>query len=797
MKIKVKLRDLIVLGFLLVLFRLYVFKFAYLLVIPGFVISSIIMKKGFKETLLLSIPFSLVFYVLPYFLITRAGVSINYLLYLLIPLLLLIYYLVVKKPLVSFSRKVNLVNLSLTIIILSIFTVIFRPYSFSGSLPLTAGSNGFNTLLDLKQGIINQGRVPSWSDNIYSANHYFYTYPPLAQLSAALLLITPTESLALTYTMTFSFMILYLLFASYEFLRKLGLSNYSSLLALIPLASLPLIVGELTYAGNLTSSFMYALYPLVLYSLFSLFEKKSSQELMAYGVVFAAFFLSYHYISFFVVMASMPLFLVSLIIKSKHRRLILKNFLIFFLIAGGFIFSWMIRYFCMGDSVILVAHEGNWNKPLNSLAEFLEHITYMGSDIGKAVVSFTPVFFYLGVITSFLIFQYKKKKLVIDSKDLLLFTYFLATIFLMIMEVFPILRGVIPLRSNYYKVFRYWIILAPLLAFGLGRLADNLLAWNKKLKPPLIIIFLVMFSGMIGFSAVNASSWLRENAIIDESRFKGVYEVINPDEGRLVIYGGFGPALIPTFNRWTSASMFGGYNFQRHSTRLIYNRVILPVTSASMDFIKDEASPVMAYNIYQKSWTNTLVFFSCSENGLKALNKTVRYPLYNVLVNSECLTILSPVNKSSYASMVVLSKVVDSNKSMIIEEVMNKPGGYALVFTEDDLDIDYTNQVNDSNINDYVLNSTRLIHNKVSDTRINVKPRDEGFVLVKEPFFPNWRAYQDGRAIKVFPSYHGYILLKSLSNAPITLVLQPHYSEIIGLVIYLALLVLMALWLTR
>ena len=89
-------------------------------------------------------------------------------------------------------------------------------------------------------------------------------------------------------------------------------------------------------------------------------------------------------------------------------------------------------------------------------------------------------------------------------------------------------------------------------------------------------------------------------------------------------------------------------------------------------------------------------------------------------------------------------------------------------------------------LSDYVVNSTPVLWSRPSDTEIVIQAR-KGYLLVKEAYFPNWHAYQDGKELSVFPSYHGLMIIKSESDSTVRLLFQPHFSEVIGLFIYLLL----------
>jgi len=127
MEIKISLNQLIIIGFLAVLYQFFFIKAFYLLFLPGLFFLVLFTDFDFLKALAFSLPVSLILYVLPYFVITRAGLPVNYVFYLLVPLFMLIYLLVTKRFTFSYSKKFNLVNIVLLIILLSAVSYVYSP----------------------------------------------------------------------------------------------------------------------------------------------------------------------------------------------------------------------------------------------------------------------------------------------------------------------------------------------------------------------------------------------------------------------------------------------------------------------------------------------------------------------------------------------------------------------------------------------------------------------------------------------------------------------------------------------
>lgn len=788
---------------LLIFFRLYLFKAIFLLVLPGFCILALLSRMSFEKKLLFSVPLSMMIFIYPYFLITRTGIAIQpHLYFLLIPLALLALCLKKKVFSIEYSKSFNLQTAIFGLTLLTIFFIIYNPYSFKEALPLTAGSNDFFTALRIYDQTLEKGVISTWSSSLYSGNHDFYTYPPLAKITLVSLWLLPTESLGMTYNLTILFLYGFMLYATYCLLRFLKLGSNASLLGTCLMIAVPHLAGEVTFSGNFTSPFMYALAPVAIYAMLSIFNDKphsSIKAVLLYACAINAFALSYHYNAYFLLLAGALACITGLLIN-KNKKITIRNLMLLLLFTLGFFLSWFVRYIEATPFVILVGWEGNWNTPLSSINEFLKYIAQDTSDdMLTSIFTFSSLFFYLGLVSSILLIRRNKEKTFIERSDLITLVFTLSLLFLFIVEIFPF-HTLIPLRNNYYKVFRYFGTILPFFAFGIARLYETLNNYlSQKLKSKYLgvityFVFILIFSQVIITSANNVFSWLSEEAVIKQENFNSLYDLLKtgPD-GRVIIFGSFGPAINPAVSRWAERSLFAGYNFQRHATKLIYNHSVLPITDASSDYLKN-VSAIYAFNTWQKSFTNNLVIFTCTEKGVNSYNEIIKLNNYSVLGQAECLGIINPIPLSNYAEEVVLSKVNESqNRDLVIQDIMNKEDGWKVVFTSDEKPEEYyTNIVNDDNISGLNLLTSPLFFNIRSDTEIIIQNPKQGFILVKEAFFPTWHAYQDGKELSVFPSYEGYSIIKSESEEEIIYKSMPLLSESLGLIIFIILLLPLA-----
>jgi len=781
MELKVKINHLLVIGFLLVMLKLFLLKFIYLMIIPGFCILLLVTKWDFKKTLLLSLPVSIILYIYPYFLITRSLFAISPWVYFIVPALLLLVGWQKGLLKLSFNQSINLKELAFTLLPLIIMTVIYSPYAWSGNVSLTAGSNVLLFIKGVAESVSNYGVIPLWNEAEYAGSHYFYTYPPLAHVGTALLNVIPTETIKYMINLTIFALYIYMMFAVYMLLSYLGLRRDSALLGVIIMIGVPILAGEPTFSGNITMAYMFSLCPAAIYGFINIFKKTSAREVILYSICLGAFMTVYHYIGYFVILPALATSLLY-IIFSRERKTYLKNSLIFFAVFALLFGAWFIRYYALSEYVTIFGWEGSWNVPLSDFGEFLSYIAATGTeaDAYKQVITFTPLFFWFGFVASFLIFRYAKGKLLFKDKDKLFFVMFGLTFFLIISEIFP-LGQLLPLRSNYYFVFKFWAVLVPFFALAIARVYENITDVVKN-KSAVFLVILIMFMPMIVMSAGNVSSWLVETAIINDSNLGGLVDVVSQLPGRVALFGGFGPALNPAISNWTGQQMMMGYGFQRHSSRLVYENVLLNFTDASMDYIKPNISTVRLYNSFQVTGTNTILLFTCTENGINAANTIIQYPGYNLLVDDNCIAILTLNQTSPRVELVNLTKVDDSLKPLVLDAV----GGYRVVMPYHNLsDEEYAYSIIDVPLDSPVI-SLAYSYNTDGSIGLNAKP---GWLLFKEAYFPTMHAYQDGRELVIEPTYEGMTLIKSLSSSPITIKRLPHYSEVIGLLIYLVFLI--------
>ncbi len=759
MKIKLTINHLIIISYLLLFYRLYSLKFAYILVIPGYYLLTLFTKYDFNKKVLFSIPLSLILYVYPYFIITRIGLSLSIYLYLIIPALMIIH-LIIKG--INFELKLKVSTTTIMLLLsLIVLSIIYYPYFNRNAIPLTEAVNEFRAVNAVRESIISKGVVLHWNEDLFGGTQYFYIGPPLTTLTTAFLSVIPTEQLYQTFNLTYVMMITYLLFTSYMLYRKLRVSKGASIIMSTLVISVPLVVGEITYSGNLTSPYMFSLYPLALYGFTDLFNKVGKKDLIINAITLSSFFLTYHFM--FIYYLYPALLTTLLFIKSKR---VFNNSLIYYGISGLIILSWVVHSLFLSSYVEIMGYEGDWNKPLSSFSEFLHYIANNGDGIiGERTVTMTPLFFYGGMISTLLLYKSDKK----------LFLFFVLLFLLIISELSPI-HKLIPLRAKYYNAYRFWFAMIPIMALGIARLSDL----TKKWFTPIII--LLLFSGMIIQSATNVDEWLRERAVISEESFKPLFDLISNREGRSTVFGIFGPGIQPAIPYWTGKPIYAGYNYERYGTKEYYNKLVIPVTKASMDFINNDANPVRIYNSFMKSMTNTIIYYTCSDKGFNALNKTLQYNNYQLIAKGDCVVILGL--NSSFAESVYLSNATNELKN----ESMNIINGYKLVFPLiDEKGINYTNQVTTLNISEYKTNSTPLVYKKVNDYYLINAPK--GYVLVKEAYFPTWHAYNNDE-LRIIESFNGLIIIDNTRDGVIKLINKPHPVEYLSLIIFIISLVL-------
>ncbi|MDD5417750.1 MAG: hypothetical protein PHW96_02570 [Candidatus Nanoarchaeia archaeon] len=791
-KIVVNPGLIIVSAFMLAFFGLYFLKGVFFAVIPGIAVMFLFFRKTeFNKMLLLSFPLSLVFFIFPFFIFSKLSIAVPSIYFYIIPLISLIYILMNVK--ISFNFKFKIDFVIALILFAFVSNYIFEPYKINNAIPLTGGTRAFVSPLFTLESIKETGKVPFWFSNWYSGSPHYMSYSPLTHLTTSIFGLMESEPFFRTVNLTYIFCAMFFAYGCYMLFRRFGLNPAISILACIIVVSTPFLSGDMSYKGNLVSSFMLAFFPGVIYFLIESFNEKSVKNVLLYSVNLFAFVLSYYFDLYFCLFVFAVLIIIYLA-KSKTRKLVLRNSLLYFIVPFILSMAWSLPFIVHNSEFPLEFREGGWNNPLPDLNAFLDLISHPlnENEIGteQGLVTFSPIIFWLGLASFVFLVIFRKDKNKILLSNAILFTL----LAIMVVEIVPG-HTIIPLRDKFYGHYRSWHLMIPFFALNIGFLLETIKEFSKKhmKKTNFIVPFIVLLFiyPVINYSnAINSRS-IAETAAVDISLFQDVYSALSSGpEGRIIEYGIFGPAILWAIPRWTDMDMFAGYGFERHCMKTVYTNNILQLQQGSNDYLLGSASENIAYNMYYKTHTSKILFNLCSQSGYDALNRTIlvdeeRYGVYYQSPN-QCFVIAFPFNISSYAEVPVLTGIFTENREEIISEILNLKNGYVYTMlldetlNENEYDVVIKNQ---SDIQNLIYSDNDIApvqHQRTKEDEIRLYPNDDGWILVKEAYMSKWNAYQNGNKLEIHQTYLGYMLINSQSNSEIILKLEPDMYDYIG-----------------
>lgn len=789
--------------------------------LPGFLVIYFYRHKSLLEDFLYSVPLSFLLVYWPYFVLTRGFnlVLKNYFLITPLAISTLVSLLNLdklkkikfKKPRISVNPEFLLVIIGF----ITVFLIIYTPFLYLKQNPLTLGAKWVYETHELVQSIVKGGFV-DWSTKWYSGMTTFYSYPPLSYLvpaaQSALTGVSAWKNLNLS---LYAFTLLFGL-SLYAFLKEFKIRREVALLLSLVAITLPITVKVSEVTKTIMDQFFINLFLLS----FMRFLKEPRREALVLTVTLFAWFMTYYfnvYVLIFPTLAALALYFKQ--VKRKKQVLLwgVLSVVTALLLSG----AWLAPFFSWLEYFPFHHQEGAWMSIMDTPAKFFE-IVAKPLDFNKLVfnmptlTSLTPQFFYAGLLSVIVLLTISKKKLSEQNLPGILSLILIGYVFL---QFTPVWEFIPKYEILFGRVYQYYLLI-PLFAFSMGRLLTD---YTKKMgeKKKLLVTTLVI--GLFAHTVIvshNMSSLFLYEPIMTERNVKPAYELIyNTAEaypnGRFVVFGIYGPAVIPGLTYWTGKPAFAGYGFESHATTRVYENTILPVQQASMDFIKRNNS-ILAYNVFRNAGVDLVFADVCTNYGL--LSYKVFYPDYEKK-EGECIKAFH-FNDTSLAQKPVLTKVYSPAREATILGVLQRKSGYKFTFlANDSLPLSDYDAVLSDTVTDVGLdgfNGTLLFVGLREDfenidyekkeylgsgvtsfENVTLEPQNIGVersgnefvfrnvesgehVLLKQAYFPKWRAYQSGEQLPIIESYHGYMIVKSQSIGVITFEPAHTMVELVG-----------------
>lgn len=687
----------IALAFLAIAIKTPILWLLYILFLPGYSILHIANVEK-KEKAMFALPFSLLLVHWPYFLITRLGIGIPSEYFTLAPaiyIMLALYHHSKTKSIGAILKDINLNSDgrikkdTLYTIILSAILLFAFYYSFEAfispetyqpfqkdmrpGVPRTLGAKYIAETEMLKQNILSGRGDIGWSDKWFSGMHTFTSYSVLSYL------ILASDSLNTevwkTHNMhVFLFSFLFALYL-YYLLRHIDISKYIALTISIISAILP----PLIQVNNvLKTSIDFTFLPLVLYGMLITLKKPDRTNTMLFAVTLSMFVLNF-YLTMFILLYPLTIYALYSIYDSKDRITIIlqltKAGILALMIGGIWIIPFLHGSLTKTFSMMSYA-EGGWHSPLKSIDEVLDYMRWpinpdnITFDL-HSFTTFTPIFFYAGLISSIIIFIYsireKNKNYQLAIIPIILLAYIM-------IQLTP-LRDILPLYYAVYGKIYLYFALIPLFAISISQIISLIQKRVKYMQFIAAAIMIILFVPVFQY-AHNMGTFLSEGSVVNEKNIEWLYRPLEQigRGGSFIIFGLYGPGYIPGITQYADIQAFSGYGHESHSTTHAYEKRIVPFQEATMDYLlTDKAS--YAYNIFKQSNVRALAFQRCSytANGQSVLdpNNAGGYayetlskdPRFIIIANDSCIALMTTANPAKVEKIQLSEMLVENPDS--------------------------------------------------------------------------------------------------------------------------------------
>ncbi|MFH1126742.1 MAG: hypothetical protein ABIG84_01205 [archaeon] len=697
--------ELLIISFIFLLFtvKTTLLHYIFTIILPGFLFLSLIGIEP-KKRFIFAIPASIFISHWPYFTLTRLGMKIPSEYFYIIPIILIVAYIHYKKEelktateyltKISFTGRIKKSTLEMTmlaIIMISIFYYIFSVFINVDAVALTMGAKTVFETEILRDNIIEGSGAIGWSDRWFGGMHMFISYPIISYL------LTATESLHIDAWKAhnrgiFLFTFLTGLYLFY-FLKELKIDKKIALTAAFISISLPAFVQVNNVIKTTIDLLLIVIF---LHALNNILKKNDKANFIILTMTFLAWSMNYYLSVYDMILPTTMFLILYFIISKENTESILSKLKSIFsagLLALSMSALWTIPYIYGFTSkrFALTTYSEFTRYPLNNLQEFMKWIAkpieYIATPETQTALKFeietfttlTPAMFYLGLIAAIvaLIYALREKKIEyaypIMSIGVLLF---------ITIQLTP-LRDIIPAYFAIYGQIYPYLPLAILMSINLGLFMHIISTKTKAhLKVDtvwlVIIITLVILIPTIQYSH-NLGQFLRETSVTDRASFDSIYNAVDiyGKGGTFVIFGIYGPGIIPAITKYTSVNAFSGYGYDSHTTLQQYEKRILPFQEGTMDNLLTD-NPYYAYNIFKQSNVKVLIFNICQDNGRKAYETLSLDTRFKEVIRSQCI-ILTTIENPAKAETIALTEILVDNPQDDLSHEVKRHGSHSLL----------------------------------------------------------------------------------------------------------------------
>lgn len=223
--------------------------------------------------------------------------------------------------------------------------------------------------------------------------------------------------------------------------------------------------------------------------------------------------------------------------------------------------------------------------------------------------------------------------------------------------------------------------------------------------------------------------------ISDSQEYKQMFGDVT---GRVATYSFFGPTLHPTLEILNVSTNGVGYTQGQHTDLL--ERIIGGDTEKYKDRgLPQNTNPEKIMTLYRMTHTNNIYLDGCSESGKDVIEKFKACQM--------CRFSFVKALRDCYLMLVLETAFVE---------------GFTVIPTENNYE---------------TLGKEKIEHVRENPGKIVITSPESKYLFVKEEYFPNWHAYQDGVEILITKSDIGLMVVESKNKQDINLVYELSWWE--------------------
>lgn len=717
--------------------------------LPGLLLSyNFDVELKFLERLSIGIAISNIFLILFRIFTTLNipfGKNLIFLFSFVIPIMIsLINYKKFVKGVKGFKFDLNIFIIALAVL-LTFF--IWSPLLQDLKLPLTdqVVNQAFtNTYIESIEG---DNKYPFWSSE-YSLGFPLVLFDSPFYYERIAFTGIQVKSQNLTHHMNYYafFNFVMLLLGIYSLARRLDFGRISSIFAMILFITNPLVASKAGYSGDIKELVSFAIFPVMFIIYMLALEKKKLNYFLLLGVLVA----SYYFTNLVPLIPTIILMVIYFVLFKLFKKEFLKKKEII-----GFGVLAAIVFFLVGFQMIPMIASLKYVSPSSWTFEYGPQILYQ--------YIITPMF------SNPVINQYTHNMglwfslvAVAGMIASLLIKFRSRANYMLIAFWITILCYLVPLVNIMLKpVETHRLILLILLIFSLfiARLFDMF----KKLSFYHIIflgVFLLILIPHINMTRTQTANWVNEQA--QNGLFKEQYQYLEQyGPGRLINYGIFAFATEPYIpalsNLWmiTHTNIIGVRTIPQYEFK-----------DGTESGVNTEHNITYILNRMRTTFTKYIVVVK---------NPARRGDVAHTIFSGQ----MEPEFDSPELSMFVIPNstyihsVVPIKTQLSKEQIYSAPEGWKV----------------------YVLNSSNKVINSVSEFESLPQPRnydfktegrgeieiygefDGGWIVVKDHYYPTWRAYMNGKELRIEESNLGTMLIKTEKGNKISMTHKQYAYE--------------------